>query len=188
MNRQRTFKEYMIIDITLWAIIMAVFEFLIVMARNWWFPTEIYTVSLEAAITAIVFMRWGFWGAIHAVVGGFVFCTFSSANVGQYIIYCVGDLLAVAAVLPLRKLGKEKVRQNVWLTLGFAFLVQLLMQLGRALVAMALGSDLAAAAGFFTADSLSYVFTLVIIWIARKLDGVYEDQKHYLLRLNAPEE
>ena len=42
--------------------------------------------------------------------------------------------------------------------------------------------------GFFTTDSLSLLFTFVIIWIARKLDGVYEDQKHYLLRINTKEE
>ncbi len=188
MNRQRTFKEYKIIDLGLWAIIMAIFEFLIVMARNWWFPTEIYTVSLEAAVTAIVFMRWGFWGGIHALVGGFVFCTFSQGSRDQYIIYCLGDLLSMVAVFMLRGLGKERVRQDVRLTLLFAFLVQFLMQAGRALVALAFGNAPGVVFGFFTTDSLSYVFTLVIIWIARKLDGVYEDQKHYLLRLNAPEE
>ena len=37
--------------------------------------------------------------------------------------------------------------------------------------------------GFFTTDALSILFTLVILWIARRLDGVYEDQKHYLLRI-----
>ena len=29
----------------------------------------------------------------------------------------------------------------------------------------------------------------LILWIARRLDGVFEDQKHYLLRINeSPEE
>ena len=62
------------------------------------------------------------------------------------------------------------------------------MQAGRALTALALGSGPASVAGFFTTDSLSLLFTFVIIWIARKLDGVYEDQKHYLLRVHAEKE
>ena len=42
----------------------------------------------------------------------------------------------------------------------------------------------AAAAGFITTDSVSYIFTLVIVWIASRLDGILEDQLHYLRRLN----
>ena len=46
---------------------------------------------------------------------------------------------------------------------------------------------MAEAVRFFTTDSLSAVFTLVIIWIVRRLDGVWEDQFHYLKRFR-PEE
>ena len=42
--------------------------------------------------------------------------------------------------------------------------------------------------GFFTADVLSLLFTGVIVWIARRLDGIFEDQKHYLLRIHEAEE
>ena len=73
------------------------------------------------------------------------------------------------------------------LSLVFPILIQLLMQAGRAAAALLLGAGPASVVGFFTTDSLSLLFTFVIIWIARKLDGVYEDQKHYLLRLHAEE-
>ena len=56
------------------------------------------------------------------------------------------------------------------------------------LLDLRLGARPGSVVGFFTTDSLSLLFTFVIIWIARKLDGVYEDQKHYLLRLHAREE
>ena len=65
----------------------------------------------------------------------------------------------------------------------FPLAVTLLMQGGRALVSLVLGGPAAGVLGFFTTDALSVLFTLVIIWIARRLDGVYEDQKHYLLRI-----
>lgn len=184
MKRQRTWKEYRAIDLALWALALAVFEFLIVRAANWWFPEQPFTVSLAAAVTSIVYMRWGWWGAIHAAEAGLVFCFFSGAAPNQYIIYCGGNLLSVLAVLLPERLGKERVRTGR-LSLIFPLLVQLLMQAGRALAALALGAEPAAAVGFFTTDSLSLLFTFVIIWIARKLDGVYEDQKHYLLRVHA---
>ena len=187
MKRQRSWKEYRAIDLTIWALALAVFEFLIVRAANWWFPGQPFTVSLAAAMASIVYMRWGWWGAIHAVEAGLVFCFFSGASGPQYVIYCAGNLFSVLAVLLLNRMGKERVRTG-HLSLVFPLLVQVLMQAGRALAALALGAGPADVVGFFTTDSLSLLFTFVIIWIARKLDGVYEDQKHYLLRLHAQEE
>ena len=187
MKRQRTWKEYRAIDLAMLALALAIFEFLIVRAANWWFPGQPFTVSLAAAMTAIVYMRWGAWGAIHAVEAGLVFCFFSGATGGQFLIYCAGNLFSLAAVLLLKIFGKERVRTG-HLSLIFPLLVQVLMQGGRAAVALLLGAGLTDVVGFFTTDSLSLLFTFVIVWIARKLDGVYEDQKHYLLRIHAEKE
>lgn len=184
MEKRRTLGQYRAIDLFSFAVMLAIGEFLIVMAGNYWFPEQPFTVSLTAAITCIVYMRWGYYGAIHAVLGGFVFCYFSGAGASQYLYYCVGNLLSVVSCLFLKKMGKEKVRTSGW-GLFFPILVLLLMQLGRGLVALISGTPLATLEGFFLTDSLSMVFTFVIIWIARRLDGIYEDQKHYLLRLNA---
>ena len=85
----------------------------------------------------------------------------------------------------LRKLGKERVRKDVLLSLGFGLGVQVLMQLGRGVLAMILGFGWEAALGFITTDSLSVIFTLFITWIVRQADGLFEDQKHYLLRLQS---
>ena len=187
VNRQRTWKEYRAIDLALLGLMLAVFEFLIVRAANWWFPGQPFTVSLAAAMASIVYMRWGVWGAIHAAEAGLVFCCFSGATGEQFIIYCVGNLFSVLAVLLLKAAGKERVRTGN-LSLVFPLLVQVLMQAGRAATALLLGAGPADVVGFFTTDSLSLLFTFVIIWIARKLDGVYEDQKHYLLRVHAEQE
>ena len=187
MNRQRTWKEYRAIDLAMLAGALAIFEFIIVRAAIWWFPGQPFTVSLAAAMTSIVYMRWGAWGAIHAVEAGFVFCFFSGASGEQFFIYCIGNLFSVLAVLLLKAWGKERVRTG-HLSLIFPLLVQVLMQAGRAAVALLLGAEPANTVGFFTTDSLSLLFTFVIVWIARKLDGVYEDQKHYLLRIHAEKE
>ena len=187
MRQQRTWKQYRAIDLALLALALAVFEFLIVRAANWWFPGQPFTVSLAAAMASLGYMRWGFWGVIHAVEAGLVFCFFSGATGEQYLIYCIGNAASALAVLLLKAFGKERVRTG-HLSLIFPLLVQVLMQAGRAAVSLLLGAEPAAAAGFFTTDSLSLLFTFVIIWIARKLDGVYEDQKHYLLRVHAEKE
>lgn len=187
MQRQRTWKQYRLIDLMLFAVLTAVFEFLIVSAANGWFSDQLFVVSPSAAIVAIVYMRWGAWGAIHAVEAGFVFSLFSGGTPAQMVIYCAGNLLSLLAVIPLEALGKERVRGG-GLALVFPLLVLLLMQAGRALVAILLGAAPAATLDFFTTDSLSYLFTLVVVWIAKRLDGVYEDQKHYLLRIQAQEE
>lgn len=187
MKRQRTWKEYRIIDLGLLAGALAVFEYLILHAGNWWFPGQPYTVSLAAAVTSIVYMRWGIWGAVHALEAGVVFCLFSGATGKQYLIYCVGNLFSAIAVILLKAVGKERVRTGS-LSLVFPLLVLVLMQAGRAAVAFFLGAPPRSLVGFFTTDSLSLLFTFVIIWIARRLDGVYEDQKHYLLRIHAEQE
>ena len=187
MQKQRTWKQYRLIDLALFAMLTAVFEFIIVSAARWWFPDQLFVVSPAAALVAIVYMRWGAWGAIHAVVSGYVFCLFSDGSQAQFLIYCVGNLLSLPALLLFRAFGKERVRTGS-LSLLFPLLVLVLMQSGRALMSILLGASPAVAVDFFTTDSLSYIFTFVIIWIARKLDGIYEDQKHYLLRIQAQEE
>ena len=188
MERKRSFEQYRLIDLAIFALLTCVFEALIVRAARFWFPQELYTVSLSAAMTAIVYMRWGAWGGIHAVLAGFIFCLFSGGTGEQYMIYCVGNLFSLLALILLFRVGKEKVRTSKLLSLLFPILVQFLMHGGRALTALLLGAPLTGVAGFFLEDSLSYVFTLVIAWIVKRLDGVYEDQKHYLLRLKAKEE
>ena len=62
------------------------------------------------------------------------------------------------------------------------------MQLGRALLALVLGAQLKTCFDFFTTDALSGLFTMVILWIAARLDGILEDQKTYLLRVNKERE
>lgn len=184
MKRQLTLQEYRTIDLILFALMFAVFEFIIVrVATGRLFWDQAFTVSLAGAITSIVYMRWGLWGGIHAALTGALFCLYSGGTPEQYVIYTVGNLFSLPAALVLKRLGPERVRTGQWGAMLFPLAVILLMQGGRAVTAMALGAAPGAALGFFTTDSLSILFTLVILWVARRLDGIYEDQRHYLLRL-----
>ena len=179
-----SFRQYRTIDLCMFAVILCVSECLIVNAATFWFPDQLYTVSVVGAVTAIVLMRWGPWAGIHAVLGGLVFCLASRGSGRQYLIYCAGNLFSLFMLLPLRYLGGERIRLDGILSVGFGLLTLLLMQLGRALTALLLGAELNACLGFFTTDALSLLFTGLILWVARRLDGIFENQRHYLLRIH----
>ena len=187
MNSRLTFRQYRMIDLTLFALILCAAETVIVKAATVWFPGQPYTVSAVGALTAIVLIRWDAFACIHAALGGLIFCYASGADSARYFIYAGGNLLSLLALLPLWTLGKERVRNDSFLSVLFGLCTLLLMQTGRAAAAMILGASARNCLGFFTTDALSLLFTGVIIWIARRLDGIFEDQKHYLLRIHQTE-
>ena len=63
-----------------------------------------------------------------------------------------------------------------------------LMQLGRILVALVLGYAPATCVGFITTDVLSVIFAVLLVWISGRLDGILEDQKDYLKRIQEEQE
>ncbi|MBE7003339.1 MAG: hypothetical protein E7425_03515 [Ruminococcaceae bacterium] len=184
MDRQITLQRYRAMDLSAFALMLSISEAVIVTAATRWFPDQLYTVSVTAAVVSIVLMRWGAAAAIHAVLGGAVFCAAAHAEPGQYLIYCAGNLFSLASLLWLRLLGKERIRNDGFLSVTFALCTLLFMQLGRAAAALVLGAAASACLGFVTTDLLSGLFTALIVWIARRLDGIFEDQKHYLLRIH----
>ena len=187
MKPERSFAQYRSIDLSLMALILLVLESVITLASGTWFPAQLYTVSIVGAVTAIVMMRWGAWAAIHAVLGGLIVCVISHADGRQYLIYCAGNLFALAAMLFIRAVGKKRIGSDPLIAMFYGVLTQVLIQAGRAAVAMLLGTAWKDALGFFTTDSLSILFTMVILWIARKQDGMLEDQRDYLHRIKEEE-
>ena len=183
MKQQISFQQYRSIDLGLLGIFMAVSQLLIQFAVSKWFPGQLYVVSPVATVVALVMMRWGPWAAIHAVVGGVLFAVLAGGGMDHILIYGAGNLLSLVALLMFKVYDKERVRQSALLTILFALCVQLLMQLGRALLALAMGNPANICIGFITTDSLSDLFTVLVIWVARRVEGLFEDQKHYLLRL-----
>ncbi len=177
MNRHWTFAQYRRADLLTWAGIGALCEYVMTLAARRWFPAQLYTVSVTAAVCAIVLMRWGGWAGLHAAVGGLV----SGGSRGQMAVYALGNL-GCLALLPLLK-KKQRIRSDKLFTALFALGVTLSMQLGRGLVALALGAECSACVGFFTTDTLTDLFTMVVVSLSRNLDGIFEDQKSYLLRL-----
>ena len=184
----RTVARYRAIDLSLFALMLLFSELLMTTAATRWFPKEAYTVSVTAALTAIVMIRWGPWAAIHAALGGFAYCMASGGAGWQYVVYCVGNQFALLMLLPLKRVGDERIRGDALKSMAFGGAVLLLMQAGRAAVSLLFGAKLTAVTGYFTTDPISMVFTLAIMWIVRRLDGIFEDQHHYLNRVQAERE
>ena len=183
MNRQISFSQYRTIDLTILSVVLAVCQYLTYLATSFWFPEQLYVVSPVAGMTALVMMRWSTWAAVPASLGGVLFVWLSGGNLQQMLIYVIGNLVSLLALFMFGMFGKERIRKESFLAVTFAIAVQLLMQLGRAAMGLVFGFPTAACIGFITTDILSVLFTVFIIWTARRIEGLFEDQKNYLLRI-----
>ncbi len=188
MEKQRTIGQYRLIDLSIFALMLILAETLIVSAATRWFPGQPYTLSAVPAVAAIVMMRWGPWAGVHAALGGAVFCLASGASASQWVIYCIGNLAGLGSLLLIRWLTGRGIREDGLKTLIFGMLTALLMQAGRGIASLAFGATGADLIRFFTTDVISVLFAAVVVWIAKQQDGVFEDQKEYLLRISREED
>ena len=180
-----SFKQYRAIDLGIMLVMLAIAEALITHAATVWFPYEMYVLSPTIAIVCIVMMRWGGFAAIHAVGGGLALCLVSGAEPNQFAVYCLGNCFALVALILLKALGKEKVRSKPLLTALFTVIAFCGVQIGRWLVGLIIGGSVGDIISFFTTDSLSLIFALVAVMIARRINGLFEDQLAYLKRTQA---
>ena len=183
VKRQISVSQYRTIDLTLFAFMTVVFESVTALAGARWFPKEAWEVSVTGALSAVVLVRWGWPGGLIGALGGAVRCLALGGSPRQLLVYAAGNL-ACLALLPLVKPERsERWRRDTLRCMGFGGLTLLLQQTGRALISLCLGAGLPEALRFYTTDVLSMLFTLVILWIVKRLDGVLENQTCYLARI-----
>ena len=188
MRKRGSLRWYRTVDLFLFALMLLLFESVIIVASIKWFPGQPYTVSVVPALVAILIIRWGPCAAIHALLGGILVCVLSGAKSSQYVIYCVGNLFPLLLLPFLSRWRRDEgsIKKNVYaLALGLAVL--LLIQIGRAVVSLFFGFTPVQALGYFTTDVITDLFTLIVLWIVRRLDGMLEDQAHYLNRIRDEE-
>lgn len=182
-QKSLTFGQYRAADLTIFAVILCALEGVIGVAANKWFPEQLFTVTLVYALVCLVFMRWGAFGVIHAVLGGLTYALANGGDAKQYLIYGLGNAFAALTMLYVHFVGKERIRKNVWLTMAHVLLTYLTIAIGRTLTALIFeGNVIDLFAGFAGTDALSAVIGLIIVLICRKQNGLYEDQKLYLVR------
>lgn len=179
-----SFNQYRAIDLTMLALVTAVFEAITAFAATKWFPGELYAVSPTIAMMCIVMMRWGGFAAINAVLSGMAFSLASGATGKQTLIYVLGNCFALLALFLFKYPGKNKIKDKFYFTLLFVFAAYMGAQIGRWLVATLCGGAADSIIMFFATDTLSLLFSAVIVLISRKADGLFEDQKSYLIRMD----
>ena len=178
-----TYNKYRAINIVILSLIFVIAESAVTFGANLWFPELPYTVSLAVIIISLELIRWNAFGAVAALVSGVAFCLASGANPEQFLIYCIGNLFTLFALIFIKTVGSEKIRKNSALCAVYVILVFLLAEVGRGLVAMVLGNEPAILIQFLTTDALSGLFGIIVISIVRNADGMFENQKKYLIRL-----
>lgn len=185
MKKQISLAQYRTADLIFLCVIMAVTQTLICVAANSWYRTELYIASPVGAVVTLVMMRWSGWAAVPAALGGVMYALLGGGDWQSCLIYGCGNLLCMASLLLFKIWDKERIRQNSVLALSLALCVQVLMTVGRGLVAALFGHSIAACIGFITTDALSVLLTLVATWCIRRIEGLFEDQIHYLLRVES---
>ncbi len=175
-------KQYRNIDLGIMLAMLAAAEVLINRAALTRFADELYVLSPTIAVVCIVMMRWGAYAAVHVIGGGLAMCIASGASAGQTTAYCVGGCLSLAAMALFKVWGKDKLRESTPKSLLFTAAAFLAAQVGRWLVGMLFGGTAADIVRLLTTDSLSLLFALVTVQLARKIDGLFEDQVSYLVR------
>lgn len=183
-----TFKQYRNIDLFLFGILLTVSEAITTLATNKWFYAQPVAISTSFIFICIIMMRWSGFAVIPACLGGLVFCIASGAELHQYVIYIVGNCLALLSIIWFKLFSKEDIRKKPFKLLIFTFSTYLLMQIGRWIVSLFFGGDLKALLVYLTTDVISLLFGIVVMLLMRNVDGMIEDQKSYLFRLQREKE
>lgn len=182
--KQITFRQYRNIDLIILTVLMVFFETITTFASSKWFAGQPVALSISLAIICVTMMRWNGYAAVLAVAGGFAFCAASGATPGQYVIYCAGNVFSLAALGIIRIFGKEQIRADVLKLLLFGLTAYLGMVAGRGVISLLFGGTYKIFVVYAATDIMSLVFAEVILILLRKSDGMIEDQKSYLLRLD----
>ena len=180
---QITFKQYRTIDVLILVALTIIFEGIATLATAKWFVLQPVAVSIGLSMVCILMMRWGLPAAFAAFAGGFTFCLLSGATAQQYVIYCIGNIFSLLGMVWFKVFGKEGIRKSMWCITLFVSTAYVGMVTGRSLIAVLFGDSLWSFVTFATTDIMTLVFAVLVIILFRKTDGMLEDQKAYLLRM-----
>ena len=183
-----SFKQYRTLDLTIFIAMYALCEYLVIKAATVWFD-EPYSISIMLPLLAIVMMRWDRYCVIHAVVYALLFVFYQHGSISQYLIYIIGNLGFMGMLIYVNKVGKETIRKTFFNSFIYLFTGFLLMEVFRGIGSMIItGTSIFVIVQFIMSDMLSLVFGALALIVVRNADGVFEDQKQYLLKINSQEE
>ena len=187
-GRYISFRQYKYTDLFLLALVLGISELLIFCAFKFWFKSTIdkYYMNFMLVIALTAIMRWGWIGGIYAVADGVVLCAMQGGSWQAYLSYIIGTACIESVLLLTKFVGKERIRGKWYLTLAYILAGWVSVNFGISCMSAIFGenflSSLAVSFGFGVYGALPLAAAIAVIMILRRLDGMFEDQKHYLLR------
>lgn len=183
-----TFKQYRNIDLCIFSILLVISEAITTVATNKWFAAQPVAISTTLIFICIIMMRWSWLAVIPAIIGGLVFCIASGATAQQYLVYAVGNCAALLSLLWFKIFGKEDIRRSNVKLFFFTVSTYLVLEVGRWLISLFFGGRLDTLLVYLGTDIISLLFAVVIMFLMKNTDGMIEDQKAYLFRLQRERE
>ena len=181
-------RQYKYTDLFFFALVLGLSELLVFLSFEFWFKNTLdkFYINFMLAIVLTVIMRWGWVGGIYAVADGVVQCAIQGGNWQAYLSYIIGTACIMSVLILTKLVGKERIRSKWYLTLAYIALAWVSVNLGVTCMSAIFGESFLVALTTSFGLGVYGVFPLfaavAVIMFLRRLDGMFEDQKHYLLR------
>lgn len=190
-SRFISFKQYKLTDLFLFAVILIAFDLVAHFAPRAFASGANFTFILTVPIVLLIMVRWG-WPCVFFAIGDGLFLSLlnNTAVWQSYLCYAAGNCFILLLMLATKFFGKQKIAGKWYFSVLFVIFGWVLQNLGLTLAMTAIYrgnflSYLFANLGFGGSGLMSLAAGIVIILILRRLDGMFEDQKSYLKRLDA---
>ena len=185
-SRLISLRQYCLTDLFLFAVILIVFELILHYALIAYHGN--FTFSPLVPIVLLVMIRWGWPSVFYALGDGLLFCLLNRKNADfvpeHFGIYIIGNAFIMLLLLMTKFMGKERITKKWYFSTLFVIAGWVAVVLGRAIVSACFLRGFTGALLSGLGDCFSLAIGIVIILVMRRLDGMFEDQKHYLRRLD----
>ena len=186
-SRLISLTQYRLSDVFMFALILGLSELLSFCAAEYWFTSSaLFSLSFLTPVVMLVMIRWGWISVFFAAADGALYCVLRGYGWQNYLVYGIGNCLSALMLIVFVFVKKDKITSKWYYSLLFLTGGWALINFGRAAVTAAFGNNflsaLGAVCGIGDNGVLSLVIGLILVLILRRLDGMWEDQKSYLIR------
>lgn len=187
-----SYKQYRITDLCIFAGILLLAELTVHFAAVWLPGAALYTVSFMLPIVLAVMVRWGWPSVFFAIASAVLYCALNRGGLTSYLVYCIGNCFVMLMLLPLKFIGTDKIVAKWWRSMLFVLGGWMCVYLGRAVVwticyAVSPVGGVTVYAGFINfamSDLVSLVMAAAVVLVLRRFDGMFENQKSFLSRID----
>lgn len=187
-SRLISIGQYRITDLFLFAVILIAFELIIHYAAI--ALKGGFLFSPMVPIVLIVMMRWGWPSVFFALGDGLLYCLLNlnadNFRPELFGIHIIGNAFIMLLLIMIKFMGKDKIAGKWYFSALFVVSGWIAVVLGRSIVAACFKWNFAGVIlDQLISDILTPFLAIIIILVMRRLEGMFEDQKKYLLRKEA---